>query len=81
MRQTKAQLKAEIAALRRRQQVVDQLLTDIIRPERREELIAYIRDSKCLEDGFELDNLGRRLSGSCTDMAESVCTVHLAANL
>ncbi|KAH8719850.1 Nitrogen assimilation transcription factor nit-4 [Beauveria bassiana] len=74
LRQTKAQLKAEIAALRQRQRVLDQLFSDLIRPERREELIAYIRDSKFLEDGFELDNLGRRLSRSGTDMAESAST-------
>ncbi|PQK09676.1 hypothetical protein BB8028_0002g00010 [Beauveria bassiana] len=74
LRQTTAQLKAEIAALRQRQRVLDQLFSDLIRPERREELIAYIRDSKFLEDGFELDNLGRRLSRSGTDMAESAST-------
>lgn len=65
VRQSKAQLRAEVDRLRECQRSIEQLLTALAGPEPCEEALAHIRSGGLVEGGFEFHNT-RRPSSSYT---------------
>lgn len=54
--QSKAQLRAEVYALRQRQHTLEQLVAAVARPEHCQDALAYMQSGKVIDSSFKLPN-------------------------